>query len=249
VAFIRRVRTKSGATAVQIAEYRQGRQRIVKHVGSAHSEAELGVLLERARELLEGGQGVLGLGVDPTPPAAALVPAPGQPALIEAPAPVPAPVRDGPGRVLSTDSRLLFQALAGVYADLGFEAVGDDVFRDLVLARVVEATSLLDSGRVLTDLGQRPASYATMKRTLARCGTGGYRDQVAAACFEHAVTNGDVSLVLYDTTTLYFEAEKEDDLRKVGYSNYAEVTVMPRSSFRGWGRGWSAGWEAVARAA
>jgi hypothetical protein len=42
-------------------------------------------------------------------------------------------------------------------------------------------------------------------------------------CFEHASTRGDISLVLYGVTTLYFEAEKEDDLRKVGYSNYAEV--------------------------
>ena len=53
VAFIRRVRTASGATAVQIAEDSGGRQRIVKHLGSAHSQAELGVLLEQARGLLE----------------------------------------------------------------------------------------------------------------------------------------------------------------------------------------------------
>jgi hypothetical protein len=52
VAFIRRVSTASGATAVQIAQYVGGRQRIVKHVGSAHTEAELGVLLAKARELL-----------------------------------------------------------------------------------------------------------------------------------------------------------------------------------------------------
>lgn len=68
VAFIRRVRTASGAAAVQIAEYLRGRQRIVEHVGSAHTEAELGVLLERARELLDNpAQGVLELGVEPTP--------------------------------------------------------------------------------------------------------------------------------------------------------------------------------------
>ena len=55
MAFIRKVRTASGATAVQIAEYAAGRrQRIVKHVGSAHTPAELGVLLERARGLLAG---------------------------------------------------------------------------------------------------------------------------------------------------------------------------------------------------
>ncbi len=64
MAFIRRVRTGSGATAVQIAEYVGGRQRIVAHVGSAHTEAELGVLLARARTLLEPpGQGVLALDV------------------------------------------------------------------------------------------------------------------------------------------------------------------------------------------
>ena len=38
-----------------------------------------------------------------------------------------------------------------------------------------------------------------------------------------------MSLVLYDITTLYFEADKEDELRKVGYSNYAEAAVMPSS--------------------
>src|SRR5665647_1967129 len=62
-----------------------------------------------------------------------------------------------------------------------------------------------------------------MKRTLARAGVGAYRDQVAALCFAHALTSGDVSLVLYDTTTLYFEAEYEDDLRKVGYSKERRV--------------------------
>jgi len=53
----------------------------------------------------------------------------------------------GPPRVVSTDSRLLFQALDGVFGDLGFGALGDHVFRDLVLARVVEPTSILDAGR------------------------------------------------------------------------------------------------------
>jgi len=97
------------------------------------------------------------------------------------------------------------------------------VFRDLVIARVVEPTSLLDAGRVLADLGRVPASYATMKRTLGRAGVGKYRDQLAALCFARAATSGDISLVLYDVTTLYFEADKEDDLRKVGYSKERRV--------------------------
>ena len=48
MAWIRRVRTASGATAVQIAESVDGRRRILRHVGSARDEAELGLLIEQA---------------------------------------------------------------------------------------------------------------------------------------------------------------------------------------------------------
>ena len=58
---------------------------------------------------------------------------------------------------------------------------------------------------------------------LARCAERGYRDVVATACFEHAASGGDLTLCLYDVTTLYFEAEKEDELRKVGYSKERRV--------------------------
>ena len=59
--------------------------------------------------------------------------------------------------MVGTDSRVLFDALAGVYADLGFDVVGDAVFRDLVISRIAEAMSLLDTARVLTDPGRKPA--------------------------------------------------------------------------------------------
>jgi hypothetical protein len=223
VAFIRRVLTASGATAVQIAEYVRGRQQIVEHVGSAHTEAELGLLLQRARELLENpAQGVLELGIEPMPPVKGLI-VPAETGLFETAGAVTPAGRDSPGRVVGTDSRILFDALAGVFTALGFDGLGDEVFRDLVIARVVEPTSLLDTGRVLRDLGQSAASYATMKRTLGRAAAGKYRDRIATWCFEHASTSGDISLVLYDVTTLYFEAEKEDELRKVGYSKERRV--------------------------
>ncbi len=74
MAWVRRVRTASGAAAVQVAESVGGRRRIVAHVGSAHTEAELGLLLERARELLtDPGQGQFELGVQPSRPVVALV--------------------------------------------------------------------------------------------------------------------------------------------------------------------------------
>lgn len=161
---------------------------------------------------------MLDLGIELTPPVAGLVPRRGEPALFEHPNHDRRGGRDGAGRVVATGSRLPIDALAGVYAGLGFDVLGNETFGDLVIARIVEPASLLDSGRVLTDLGTAPTSYSTMKRTLMRVKTAQYRDQIATACFAHATTAGDVSLCLYDVTTLYFEAENEDTLRTVGYS-------------------------------
>ena len=226
MAWVRRVRTASGATAVQIAESVDGRRRIVRHVGSARDEAELGLLVAEAHRLLaDDAQGMLDLGLSPAPAKVTMIPAPASnPGLFAGPAegPDPRPVVTRT-RVLKTASVLLYDALAGIYADLGFDVVDDVVFRDLVIGRVVEPTSLLDVDRVLAELGRVSASHATRKRTLRRAHAGTYRDQIATACFNHALGAGDVSLVLYDVTTLYFEAEKEDDLRKVGYSKERRV--------------------------
>jgi hypothetical protein len=208
---------------VQIAEYDGGRRKIVAHVGSAHTEAELGILLERAREMLaDPAQGAFDLGIEPAVPQARLVSRAVAPTLsgAEPPGEVPAA---GPARVVPADSRVLFQALDGVFRDLGFGALGDEVFRDLALARVAEPTSILDAGRVLAGLGRKAASDKAMRRTLARCADRGYRDTIAELCFAHARASGDVSLVLYDVTTLYFEAEHEDALRKAGYSKERRV--------------------------
>ena len=114
MAWIRRVRTKSGATAVQLAESVGGRRRIVRHVGSAHDEAGLGLLLAEARRLLAGDlQGELDLGlVAPVAHGELLGPA-GQPALFGQPtrrrrSPVAAP------EVVKACSRVLFDVVAGV---------------------------------------------------------------------------------------------------------------------------------------
>src|SRR5690242_8538978 len=180
--------------------------------------------MEEARRLLEDDrQGVLDLGVTPQARRVAMVPAPGQPALFGGgPAPGPRPVVPR-ARTLKTASGLLYDVLAGVYADLGFDALGDEVFRDLVIARVVEPASLLDVDRVLAEMGRVSASLSTRKRTLRRCFDGNYRDRLAELCFTRVLTCGDVSLVLYDVTTLYFEAEHEDGLRKAGYSKERRV--------------------------
>ena len=129
----------------------------------------------------------------------------------------------GPGRTIGTCSRLLYDVLGHVYDWLGFDTVSDAVFRDLVIARIVEPTSKLDASRVLTDLGAELLSYKTIDRRVRKIRAGGHRDVIAEKCLAHSIDCGGLSLILYDVTTLYFEAESEDALRKVGYSKERRV--------------------------
>lgn len=135
---------------------------------------------------------------------------------------------------------MLWQVLTAVYDRLGFDVLADEAFQQLVLARVVEPTSKADSLRVLDELGVAHASLRSLQRTAAQ----GYRARLATACFAHASTAGGVSLCLYDVTTLYFRAEHEDELRKVGYSRNGGST---RRSWSGcWWTGPGSRWRSAA---
>ena len=56
MAYVRKVRTNSGAMAVQVARKDAGRMVILAHLGSAYTDAELGILLEQAKAIVIGGQ-------------------------------------------------------------------------------------------------------------------------------------------------------------------------------------------------
>ena len=60
--YLRRVKTASGATAVQVVAKEHGVRRIVEHLGSAHDEAELAALMRLGRQRLMASQQVLDLG-------------------------------------------------------------------------------------------------------------------------------------------------------------------------------------------
>ena len=55
--YVRKVKTASGATAVQIVEKRNGRRHILEHIGSAHDEVELAALMSAARQRVNGVRG------------------------------------------------------------------------------------------------------------------------------------------------------------------------------------------------
>jgi len=114
---------------------------------------------------------------------------------------------------------LLWDVLHGAYTRLGLgEAVGGDrAFEQMVLARLIEPTTCkAQVPRVLAGLGLESVSVRTLFRSLGRCIERGYRQTISAVPLKQVMGAGDVSLCLYDIAMLYFEAERKDDLRKVG---------------------------------
>jgi hypothetical protein len=93
----------------------------------------------------------------------------------------------------------------------------DEVFRQLVLARIIEPASKQDSLRVLEEAGAPAPSYPTLNRRLPVWAQEPWRQRLSEACAAHARL-GPASLVLYDVSTLYFEADQGDGFRESGFS-------------------------------
>jgi len=191
MAFIKRYSTKNGGTVIQVV-YKHGRQ-VVKtiHIGTAHTEDDLDVLIAIAKGIIRGTQQQMDL-------------FPSKPDAVE--------------MVMERAyPKLLWDVLCSIYCHIGFGILADDVFRQLVIARLIEPVSKLDTIRVLSDIGQDMPSNAEIHRCLRRVVAADYRSAVSFCCFEHASTHA-LSLLLYDVTTLYFEIQNEDDFRKAGMS-------------------------------
>ena len=194
MAYVRTVKTSSGATAVQIVHSSRRSSRTIEHLGSAHDDQELEALKVVAAQRLIGGQDELDLGLEAVAAA-------------------------GPLPITSTRMSHLWEALCRAYESLAFlqATSGDVMFRDLVLARIIEPTRKLDSLRVLEEVGVATASYRTLTRRLRVYAQESWRQQLAAACATKAAL-GPASLVLYDVTTLYFETHDGDGFREPGFS-------------------------------
>lgn len=189
MAYIRQVKTGSGAVAIQLVRKEYGKVILIKHLGSAHNQEERGLLLSLAKQRLYLNQPSL---FNDTSKSLRL-------------------------SLKSSSSELLRKVLEEEYRHLGFDQLSDEVFAYLCIARIVEPTSKLDSLRVLSDLGIKNLNRNQLYRSLRRVVEKDYRKVISQLCFEQAVGKG-LSLVLYDVTTLYFEVQKEDEYRKPGLS-------------------------------
>ena len=212
VAYVRTVKTAQQGDCCEIVHSSRKGSRDIEHIGSAHTPEDVEVLKAVARQRLHAHQDSLDFG-DGRPGGAAL-------------------------SIVSTRCQHLWDTLSTAYRTLRLdEASGrDEVFQALVLARLVEPTSKLDTIRVLTEIGIAAPSYPTINRRLPIYATEHWRQRLAAACAAH-VGLGPATLVLSDVTTLYFEIDEGDGFREPGFSKERrlepQITVGLLSDVRG----------------
>lgn len=107
---------------------------------------------------------------------------------------------------------LIFGSLFG---RIGFSAVPDELFRHIVIARLTYPTSKLKTVDYLYRYRGIKIDIEKVYRFLDTLNNK-YKVTVERIAYEYTnkILKGKIIVVFYDLTSLYFEAEDEDDLRK-----------------------------------
>jgi len=195
---IRKVRTASGAIAVQLMRHVEGKRIIVRHIGSAHTDQELTVLYQEAEIVREQ----LSL----------------QPSLFS--------LEEKPSKLLHEDHlqlasvthRFAYKALKKCSQLCGL-AFLHTLYQDLALMRIIEPASKLRTIELLSKYFEISYAERSVYRLLPKLLE--HKNSIEDAAYQTAKVHFEESfaLVLYDVTTLYFEShEPNDELKARGFS-------------------------------
>lgn len=198
--FVRKLKNRSGSQSVQVIQKINGRYKVVKTIGSATTWQEIEKLENLAKqeiERLSGNQHKLfGFESD---------------SIIEQAFDI---LNNSNIRTLGPE--IIF---GKIYDVIGFNAIEDEFFRHLVVARLAFPLSKLKTIDYLYRYQGKIFDIDAVYRFLDKLNDK-LKPQVERIAFAHTLKtlNNNISVVFYDMTTLYFEASDEDDLRKTGFS-------------------------------
>lgn len=109
--------------------------------------------------------------------------------------------------------------LGKLFDEIGFHKIKGSLFRPLVLTRLVYPVSKLKTTDYLFKHTGSLIDVERIYRYLDQLNNK-YKEKAQQISYEHTlkILGNQISVVFYDVTTLYFEIEDEDDLRKTGFS-------------------------------
>ena len=109
--------------------------------------------------------------------------------------------------------------LGRLFDSIGFNRIFDPLFRQLVLSRLCYPVSKLKTTDYLRRYYHLFIDVHQIYRYLDKLHKT-QKDQVQQISYAHTlkILSGEISVVFYDVTTIYFEIDDEDDLRRTGFS-------------------------------
>lgn len=196
---IRKTKTASNATAVQVVCYVKRKMKLVSHIGSGHSVEEIEKLLKIAKTWIkkENKQKTLFAESDQTKNTFTLL---------------------NKCQYLGVRYNFIYEILTKILNHFEFSTLSSSLLHDLIIMRIIEPASKLKSLELLEEYfgisHRRQTFYETLPKILK------LKDAVETLTVNFAKTKlaFDFSLVFYDVTTLYFESFSADELRKNGFS-------------------------------
>jgi transposase len=195
--FARRLKSKNGKTYVQVIEKRHGRYKVLHNVGNTADANAVDALLKKGELWINENTGAQEFDFS------------NEKQIVE--------------RVMESIQSLelvgLELLLGRLFDEIGFNKIEDEIFKQLVIYRIAFPKSKLKTTEYLYRYRHIDWSedqvylyldklYHTQKET------------VQQISYEHTrvILGNDTSVVFYDVTTLYFEIDEEDELRKTGFS-------------------------------
>lgn len=197
--FVRKKLNKSGVVSVQIIEKRSGKSSLIKTVGSSSDPDQVTVLLEKGKRLIQEIKGQSRLDFDKEQ----------EHQLVDL-------FFNGIRELNLAGPELL---LGKIFDEVGFNVISDELFRHLVLTRLCYPASKLKTTDYLFKYQGLSIDVESIYRYLDKLNNK-QKQTVQQISYQHTlkILNNEISIVFYDVTTLYFEIEQEDELRKTGFS-------------------------------
>lgn len=205
--FIKKIHNRSGSVSVIVAEKNKGNYTKLATIGIARDESEVDELMDRGRRWIAERQERLHptLDFDGRAEAAKEL------------------ERQEVERVVSSIENVLLNGceliLDRVFDLVGFNAIDDKVFRQLVHSRLSYPASKAATVEYLKNNFDEDVDLSKIYRYLDKL-NGRYKDMAQEISVRHTMEmlGGHIGVVFYDVTTLYFETDREDDLRRTGFS-------------------------------
>ncbi len=205
--FVKKKPNRSGTTTVVVAEKEKGATRYLKTIGTSSSPIDIAEYVREAERYIEEENKKICPELDFEGARERAAEAELK-ATEEFLSRIENVIHDAPKRILDR-----------VFDAVGFHAVGDDIFRSLVIARLSFPSSKRATVEYLKSCFDEDYDLHKIYRYLDSLNDT-KREEIQAISVRHTmeVYGGKIGVLFYDVTTLYFETDKPDKLRKPGFS-------------------------------